>query len=430
MQREPLRYLLDLHREYGDVVRVRFGPMLFHMVSHPDHVKHVLVDNAARYHKGERFKQAASPLIGNGLLLSEGDFWRRQRRIAQPTFHRQRLARFVSAMAAATDETLTRIAARAAAGRSFDVAEEMARLTLRIVGRTFFGIELGGDADEVGPAIEFLNEHASDRIFNPIPFVEKLPTPDNRRFVAAIAMIDRIIYGILDERRRAGREGDDLVAMLLEARDEETGERMTDRQLRDELVTFYLAGHETTSNALAWTLYLLSKHPTIERELRAEARAVLGDRAPTLEDLAKLRLTTAVIEESMRLYPPAWITSRLALADDEIAGYHVPSGSQVFLAAYVTHRDTRFWDNPEGFDPARFSPDQVKGRPRYAYWPFGGGPRVCIGNHFAMMEMQIIVPMLVRTFRLDLVPGARVVPNPVVTLRLKHGLPMTAHTAS
>ena len=419
---EPLRFLTKIVREHGDTVQFRVGPYNLMMFAHPDAVKHVLVNNSANYDKHTPGYDMLAGLLGKGLLTSEGDFWRRQRRIAQPAFHRRRIAGFADTMLAYTEQMLDAWEDAAALGRTIDLAAEMSALTLRIVAKTLLGTEMGPVADQVAEAVTAINVFVDKATTGFLARV--LPTPEHLRAREAIRTLDRIVFDLIAQRRATQSSRDDLLTMFMEARDEETGEGMNDRQLRDEVLTMFLAGHETTSNALAWTFYLLSTHPGIRRRLCAELEAVTGGRAPTLEELPRLEYLGQVIKESMRLYPPAWTLERRAREADEIGGYRVPAGTIVLLSAWVTHRHPRYWPNPEGFDPDRFTPEAEKARPRYAYLPFGGGPRQCIGNNFAIMESQLIVATVLSRFSPWLVPGHPVVPEPLITLRPRHGLQM------
>jgi cytochrome P450 len=305
----------------------------------------------------------------------------------------------------------------------------MMRLTFRIVGHTLFSVDLDGDADRIGVAVTDAILHANDYVASLVRMPSWMPTPANARFKRALAVMDGMVQRIIDEHRR-GKPKDDVLSMLMAARDEDTKDSMSDRQLRDEILTIVLAGHETTANLLAWTLFLLSKHPDVERRVHREVTDVVGDRAPTLADLPKLAFTTHVLEESMRLYPPAWSFERQAIADDVVGGYEVKAGTIVALSPYVLHRHPRYWDNPEGFDPDRFSPERSAGRPRYAYLPFGAGPRTCIGNGFAMMEGQLLLATLIQKHRLVLVSGAPIELEPMVTLRPKGGIHMVIEERS
>jgi cytochrome P450 len=419
---EPLRFMTGITREHGDVVQFRVGPYNTMLFAHPDAVKHVLVTNSANYDKHTPGFEVLGSLLGNGLLTSQGEFWRRQRRIAQPAFHRRRIAGFAETMVAFTEQMLERWEDAAGLGRTIDLAAEMNALTLRIVAKTLLGTEMGPIAEQVAEAVTAVNVFVNKATTGLLD--RYLPTRDHLRAREAVRTLDRIVLDLVAERRRRTDSPDDLLTMLMEARDEETGEGMSDRQLRDEILTMFLAGHETTSNALAWTFYLLSTHPGIARRTRTELDEVLAGRSPTVDDLPRMTYTSRVVKESMRLYPPAWTLERRAREDDMIAGHRVRAGSLILLSAWVTHRHPTFWPNPEGFDPDRFEPEAEKQRPRHAYFPFGAGPRQCIGNNFAMMESQLIVATILPRFRPWLVPGHPVVPEPLITLRPKHGLQM------
>ncbi len=420
--RDPLTLFLRARRELGDVVLFEFGPQKYFLVNDLAAVKHVLVDNHKNYVKSRSYR-GLKLVLGAGLLTSEGDFWKRQRRLVQPAFHRDRLAGFAQTMVQSTKDMIDRWETFPE-GQPFDVHAEMMRLTFRLVGQTLFSTEVDGDAREIGQALSialhFANEYAESLITPPV----WLPTPKNLGFKRAIATLDRMVQRIIDERRKRD-VGQDLLSMLMAVKDEDTGETMSDRQLRDEVMTLVLAGHETTANALSWTFYLLSRHPDVERRLACEIARVLGGRAPSLADLPRLPLCANVIHEAMRLYPPAWTFERQALGADELVGYAIPTGAIVAISPFTLHRHPAHWDNPEGFDPDRFTPERAEGRPRHAYLPFGGGPRVCIGNSFALMEAQLIVASVVQRQRLSLVPGHPIELEPVVTLRPRHGIVVT-----
>jgi cytochrome P450 len=420
--KDPTGLFLRSTREHGDIVLFRFGPFRYFLANHPGAAKHVLVDNHKNYVKSRSYR-GLKLLLGQGLLTSEGDFWRRQRKLAQPAFHRERLAGFARTMVDATDAMLGRWS-RVAAGEAFDVHAEMMRLTFRIVGQTLFSTDVESDADAVGPALNVAIHFANDYAESLAPIPVWLPTPHNLQFKRAVRTLDTLVQRIILARRAQGVGGEtgDLLSMLMSVEDEETGERMSDRQLRDEVMTLVLAGHETTANALSWTFYLLSRHPDVERRLFAEISQVLEGRPPSLDDLPKLTLCANVVQEAMRLYPPAWTFERQALEDDELAGCTVPAGAIVAISPFTLHRHPAYWDNPEGFDPDRFTPARSEGRPKHAYLPFGGGPRLCIGNSFALMEAQLIVASVVQRQRLSLVPGHPVELEPVVTLRPRYGI--------
>lgn len=422
---DPLRLFRDGVRDHGNHVRFRFGWLSYHLVNDPASAHHVLVENARAYVKSRNYA-GLKILLGQGLLTSEGDFWKRQRRLAQPAFHRQRLQGFADQMVACTGDHLDRWERELAPrGALFDLHAEMMRLTFRVVGRTLLSKDLDGEARSFGDALTVALRWTNEYVESVVKVPPWVPTPNNRRFQRAARTLEGLVDGIVAERRAAGDTApkDDLLAMLMEAKDEATGESMSDRQLRDELITLVLAGHETTANSLSFTFDLLARHPAAYRRLRAEAVEVLGDRDPTLADLGRMPYTKAVIEESLRLFPPAWVVERDALEADVVGGHPIPPGATVAVSPYILHRRADLWPDPEGFDPERFlHPDPA--RPKLAYMPFGAGPRTCIGNAFAMMEMQLVLPMIARRFRLELEPHARVELDPSVTLRPKAGVPM------
>jgi len=422
-RRDVLRLLLDTRERYGDVVRFRLGPAVFHLVAHPDLIRQVLQERADQYDKETRSSAKIRSMTGHGLLTTSQELWRRQRRLIQPGFRPAAIATFVERMTEATAAMLERWRPQ----ETIDIASEMMRLTYTIVGRTLFSTDVAADAEEVEHAMEVLLAHTYRRLERLVDLPEALPTPGNRRFRAALATVDRVVYRILSARRQAGdgSEPADLLAILLQARDEESGQGMDDRQIRNEVLTLLLAGHETTANALTWTFYLLARHPEAMERVRAEAAAVLGDRPPTSEDLAALPCTERVIRESMRLYPPIWAMERRAALADELGGYPIPAGSTVVVSPWVTHRHPAFWSDPERFDPERFTEERTAGRPTLAYLPFGAGPRFCIGGHFAMTEALVITAMVIRSWRLRLVKGHPVVPEPGITLRARHGVALT-----
>lgn len=328
-------------------------------------------------------------------------------------------------MTEAAASMLERWRAPAAAGQPVDLMAEMSALTLSVVGRALFSMDLTGDAAEVGRAMLIALEHLTHQMTHFLPMPPIVPTPRNLRFRRARRELDRVVFGIIDQRRHAGTDAGDLLSMLLLARDAETGEGMSDRQLRDEVMTFILAGHETTAVTLAWVWHLLSMHPRVEERLRAEVTEVLGSRTPTMKDLADLAFTKRVVEETMRLFPAVPALSRQTIAADEIGGYQIPANTVLFMSPYVTQRLPGLWEEPEKFDPDRFTVERSAGRPRFAYFPFGGGPRLCIGNEFAMMEAQLILAMVVQRYRLLAVPGHVVEPEVRVTLRPRTGVMMT-----
>jgi cytochrome P450 len=420
----PLALLTRSINQYGDVVKLNLTRTAF-IVNHPDGVRRVLHDHHLNYKKNFVYDRLKS-MLGEGLLTSAGDLWKRQRKLAQPAFHRQRIKGFADLMSTHTARMLERWKALAAARKTFDVHQEMMRLTFSIIGEALFSLNLEDGAAEVGRALHDALEISQRRFTAMVIPPKVIPTPDNRRFAAAMQVLDKVVEEIIQTRRAAPDAGHDLLGMLMAARDEETGEAMDNRQLRDEVMTMVLAGHETTANALSWVFYLLSKNPAVARRVQQEAREVLGQRAPGMEDLPNLRYTQQVIEESMRLYPPAWIIGREAVEDDVIQGFRIPKGSSILLVPFTTHRHPDFWDNPEGFDPDRFAPELSQKRHRYAYFPFAAGPRMCIGDGFAKMEMPIILAMVAQRYAVNLEPGFVPELDPVVTLRPGNGIQAVA----
>jgi cytochrome P450 len=416
-RRDPLTFLSGAARAHGDVVRLDAWPLfVVHLLYHPDHIKYVLQENNRNYWKGNLVGRV-KPLIGEGLFTSEGDFWLRQRRLAQPAFHHQRIDSFATIMSTAGSRMLEGWETAAAAGTPIDLMEQASRVTLRIVGQALFGIDLIGESAGVGRAMLVALQFVSEEAFSLFPSVLMLPTPRNLRFRRARAELDRVVLGIIEHRRRSAASGDDLLAMMMEARDADTDEGMSDRQLRDEIMTFVLAGHETTAVTVAWACLLLAQHPEVGDRLRQEVSTVLSGRPPALADLPRLELTRRVIDETLRLYPPVAVISRETFAPDEIDGYAIPAKSGVMMSPYVTHRHPAFWLDPERFDPDRFTPEKIAARPRFAYFPFGGGPRLCIGNEFALMEAQILLAMIVQRYRVAVAPGHAVQHEIRVTLR-------------
>ena len=425
LRSDPIRTFLNAADQYGEYVHIKAGPYHGCLVSDPSAIRHVLQDNARNYHKSPLYDRLRDSL-GNGLLTSEDSSWLRQRRLAQPAFHRQRLAAMADAMVACTDQMLERWDRIAPRGDTIDVVAEMMALTQAIIVRTMFSADLGATAEIVNRTWPIINRRIGETFWS-TKLETTLPLPANRRFWRALRELEGVVYRIIADRRQSRREEEDLLSMLLSARDEETGAGMTDRQLRDEVVTMLLAGHETTSLALSWTYYLLSRHPGVERGVVDEVGRVIGNGRPAFAHVDRLTFTRRVIEESLRLYPPAWGFSRRALSDDEIGGYVIPKGSLVFLIPFVVHRRPKLWPEPERFDPDRFAPEHETARPRFSYIPFGGGPRGCIGNQFAMVEALLIVAAITQRFRIELVPDQDIRPEPLITLRPAPGIRASLH---
>ena len=419
--RDPTGSLVRLADRYGDVSRFRFGLYDEYLVTHPDHVQQILVGEHRSFTKGRALAEAKR-ILGEGLLTSEGDFHRRQRRLVQPLFVHSRIAGYADAMVDAAE----RAAERWRDGQEVDAQAEMSRLTLAVVGRTLFDADIEGEATEIGRALTDSMETLNRFMLPFSGLFEVLPTATGRRLRRARARLDATIYALIAARRRAGAEGGDLLSVLIRARDEDDGSTgMTDEQVRDEAMTIFLAGHETTAVALTWTWYLISQAPEVEARLHEELGRELGGAAPTVADLPRLAFTERVLSEAMRLYPPAWVIGRRALVDVDLDGYRIPGGSVVVLSPFVTQRDARWYPQPLRFDPDRFAPELRAERPRYAYFPFGGGTRVCIGEGFAWMEARLLLATISQRARLLRPPGRAVALHPRVTLRPRGGLAMT-----
>jgi enediyne biosynthesis protein E7 len=419
---DVLKLVTESAAVYGDIVRCRLGPQIVHLLNHPDHIEQVLQKRAANYNKDTRSSAYIKSVTGDSLLTCNGEFWKRQRRMDQPAFHHRQIAGFAEKMTASATKMLTEWENTNKDGKILDISSEMARLTYSIVGQTLFSFDTGKDAETVEKAMRVILPHVFSRLGQLINWPIWFPTPSNRRFHRSLAEVDEVVYRIIDQHRRTQENGEpdtDLLAMLLRVRDGETGTGLDDSQLRNETITFLLAGHETTANALTWIFYLISQNPEVERQLLAEITQVLGDRIPTLQDIPKLTYTKTVIQETMRLYPPIWIIERRVIEEDVIGGFTLPAGSSVVISPYALHRHPAFWDRPEVFDPSRFQHS-----PPAAYIPFGAGPRFCIGNEFSMLEAHLITTMVMQKFQLRLVPGQTIQPLPDITLRSKYGMMM------
>jgi cytochrome P450 len=419
VQRDRLSLMASALARHGDAVRLRMGPKTLYLFNHPDHAKYVLSENHANYRKGLGLVHARRAL-GDGLLTSEGELWRRQRRAVQPAFQRERVAAAGPVIAEEAERMLARWRARP--GTTVDLVSELTQLTLGVLGRSLLNVDLSASAS-IGQAFEAVQDQAMFEMvtLNAVP--AWLPLPHQLRFRRARRELDRLVEQLVTARSAAGGPaGDDLLLRLVAATGASGPGR---RQLRDELVTLLLAGHETTASTLGWTCYLIEQRPDVFERLHAEAASQLGDRRPTGEDLARLPYTTRVIEEAIRLYPPVWMLTRRAVADDRVGGYRVPAGADVLICTYTLHRHPEYWDRPGAFDPDRFQPDRVAARPRYAYIPFGAGPRFCVGSNLGLLEAVLVLAMLVRDFRLHRPDQRPVVPEPMLSLRLRGGLPMT-----
>lgn len=418
LRRDPTGFLLRLAREYGPIVRLRLAGRDTFLLNDPDHIRDVLVTHQRNFRKGPALDRARR-LLGDGLLTSNGEHHQRQRRLAQPAFHRQRVASYGEVMV----EYALRTRARWQDGATLDLSHEMMQLTLGIVGKTLFDADVEGEADELGAALTDI-VNLFDLVSLPFAeLLERLPLPSNRRFARAKARLDATIYRLIQERRQQPTDRGDLLSMLLLTHDVEgDGGQMSDTQVRDEALTLFLAGHETTANALSWTWYLLAQHPEVVAQLQAELDRVLGSRPPTVDDLSHLSYTRMIFSEALRLYPPAWIIGRRALEDYPIGGYVIPANAVVIMSQYVMHHSPRYYPEPFRFDPLRWTPEAQQGRPKFAYFPFGGGTRLCIGEAFAWMEGVLLLATLAQQWQMRPVPGQQVALQPRVTLRPRDGL--------
>jgi cytochrome P450 len=414
--KDPLAVFTQWTRDYGDIFYYRAIHRPVYFLNNPEFIKYVLLTNYPNFIKGEalRFNRR---IFGKGLLTSEGDFWLQQRRLIQPAFHGDRIASY-----AATTVTYTqRMLENWQDGASCDIYREMMRVTLEIVSNVLFNLEIQSEQDKFAAALTTLLELSSGpRMLMP-PLLRRVPTRGNLRYERSVRQLDEVVFGFIRQRRAHPHPSEDVLNALLEARDED-GNSMPDQQIRDEVMTLLLAGHETTAVTLAWTFYLLAQHPEIETKLFTELQTILSGRAPTKQDLPVLTYTDCILKESMRLYPAIWAVVRNPIADCEIGGYTIPAGASIVMSQWVMHRDPRFYDNPESFQPERWLLNPARLMPKFAYFPFGGGPRTCIGASFATMEMILMLATIVQSYKVRLTPNHPVEPSPTITLRPKHGI--------
>ncbi len=418
-QANILEFLTRIAREYGDFAQFDFGPFRMYLVNHPDLIHQVLVEDAAKYYKTRLTKELLRPSLGEGLLINDGEPWKRQRRLIQPAFHATRIAAYAETMVSYTERAI----AEWQPGQTRSVEHDMMALTLDIVIKTLFGEQLTAqERDDIGRAVDVGQEQVGQAFKTIFRLPRWIPTPARREGEWATNVINAIIARFIARYRQTGQDRGDLLSMMLATGDESGS--MSDAQARDEAFTLIVAGHETTANTLTWAWYLLSQHPQAEAALYAELDNVLGGRAPTFADLPRLPFTEAIVKETLRMYPAAYITSREPQQDVRIGDYRVPKGRTVLISPYVTQRDPRWFDEPERFKPERWLSDLEKHLPKFAYYPFGGGPRICIGNMFAFMEARLILATIAQRFRLALAPNHRVEVDPLVTLRARYGMRM------
>jgi cytochrome P450 len=423
-RKDPAGYLLSVAQTYGDLAYMRLGPQHAYVVSHPDWIRDILVTQQGNFTKS-RMLERAKVLLGDGLLTSEGDFHTRQRRLVQPAFHRDRLVRYAADMVACAERARESWTPRVERDGHLDMHLEMTRLTLAIVGRTLFSADVSSDADEIGGAMTQIFSLFDTLLLPFSDWIQKLPIPPVRRFEKARDKLDQIVYGLIAQRRASGEDTGDLLSMLLLAQDEQDHTGMTDKQVRDEALTLLIAGHETTANALTWTWYLLSQNPEVEARMHAEIDRVLGGESPAFDDVQRLPYTTGVFAEALRLYPPAWAIGRRAKQDYSIGGYVIPAKSILLMSPWVVHRDPRWFPEPERFHPDRWRPEEAEKLPKFAFFPFGGGARVCIGERFAWAEGVLVLATIAQRWKMRLAPGHPVATQAVITLRPKHGMKMT-----
>lgn len=430
-QRDPLRLFVEVAAEHGDISQMKVMGLRVVTLRSAEGVKHVLVQNSRNYSVAINTRMMLGYWLGDGLFVSEGDRWLQSRRLMQPMFHRSSIEHYGTLIAAAASDFCDRW--QLDVGQTVDLFEQMQQLTLYIAAKAFLGVDIRaqGDAEAFGIAISEMVDFYGRWIRNsflalvPHRYMQRVP-----RFKRALQTADRIVERLIAERRKAPRTHRDILDLLLDARDEETGAILDDRGVRDEVMTLLSAGHETTASALSWTFYLLSQHPAAQRRLTNELATVLGGRKPTVADVPQLTYTTKVIQESLRLYPPAWGIFRLALEEDDLLGYAVRPGDRIGVSPYVIHRNPAYWPDPERFDPERFDAQAIVERPKFAYIPFGGGPRQCLGKHFAMLEMQIAVATIAQRFLWESLPEYPVAPEALITLRPRHGMKMTLRQAN
>lgn len=421
-RRDTLQFIRDAAKEYGDVAHFRFGPKRhIYMLNNPDQIKEVLVTKQAHFRKAKGL-QVARAVVGDGILTSEGKKHMRQRRLMQPAFHRDRIAGYGDVMVRQGVELMSEWKD----GEVLDIHHDMMKVTLAIITETMFGKTVKEGSDKIAHAIDVGLKYVSSKATSFIDIPLSVPTRSNREFIESSEVLDKTIYALIEERRKSGESGHtDLLAMLLAARDEDDGQGMTDEQVRDEVMTIFVAGHETTANTMSWIFYLLATHPDAEQMLHDELKAVLDGRLPTVEDLPKLSYANLIVQETLRLYPAAWVINREVVEEVEIGGHTYEPGDTLMMSQYVMQRMEKYYDDPDAFRPERFEGDLLKRIPAYAYFPFGGGPRVCIGNNFALMEAALLLATIAQQYKLRLAePEKQVEPEPLVTLRPKNGLMM------
>jgi cytochrome P450 len=426
VRRDPLYWISKWIEDHGDIFRIKSPLGQATIVASPDFARQVLVDHYAHYQKKSRPYNVLRILMGNGLVTSEGEFWRGQRKLVQPAFHRRRLEALFATMVERVSDAVARLTPAARSGEPVDLAPLLSQLTLDIISRAMFSSDVQGAAADVSRYVAILNEYALHMLRHPWLFLlpRRFPTPFTATQQRSLQSLNRIVHDIIQSRRRDPQVRDDLLSMLLSACEEGTGRGMTDAQLRDEVMTIFVAGHETTANAMAWLLYLVSQHSAVEERLLADIEAHWPEGGLTYENIGAFAYVRQVVEESLRVYPTIWSVGRSCTEADELGGHHIPVGMNVVVPIFHLHWDKRFWPEPRKFDPSRFTPERRPPADSMTYLPFGAGPRSCIGNHFAIQELMIMTVLLHRHFQFRVQTGFTVEPDPLITLRPKHGMTM------
>ena len=415
LRNDRLKLLLRISRKFGDIGAFHFGPRLVPLINSPDLVRCVLVDQSAMFQKTATIRKLASPVLGNGVFLSEGEEHRQQRRLLAPLFQHRHVLSYAETMVNCTSH----LQERWKDGGTINLVDEMMHLTLWIISNVLFGADVSGEESELGEVLTYVFSHFADAMTNPIRLPQSWPTPRNRRAQQALTRVNTTIYRMIEERRQSGEERNDFLSMLLRSQDDEHASVLNDQQVRNEALSLFVAGHETTANALTWCWYLLSQHPEIYTRVRAEGDRVLAGRMPTSADLPDLPYTLQVFKETLRLYPPIYAFTRRAMSSVQLGTYRIPKGASVVISPYTLHRRSSFFPDPERFDPERFTPEREQKLPRYAYLPFGAGPHICLGMHFALLEGHLILATLAQRLVFEFAGPGRIEPEPLLTLRPK-----------
>ena len=419
LRKERINFFVNQQKILGDMYQIKVPTRKVVVVTNPEWIKYVLVDNNKNYGKSFAY-DSIKLFLGNGLLTSEGEFWKRQRRLAQPAFHKEKLNLMFQNMVEQTNKCIQNLEKHADTNKPINLSKELYKLTLDIVNSTLFYNEVDNTTDKIYKLVSEASEYITKRINNPFQLPEWVPTINRIKEKQVLKYIDDVFFSVIDRRRKQNVQHEDLLSMLMEATDEETGEVMSNRQLRDEILTIFVAGHETTQIALGWTFYLLSTHPDKLKILMDEINTELKGEIPTPQSIRGLHYLKQVVDESMRCFPPAWIMGRKTIEKDVIDGYEIPAGTNVIMPIYVVHHDARVWEKPFDFVPERFGFEHLKDKHKYSYFPFGGGPRLCIGNNFAIQEMQVCLAMILQKFRIEVEPDFVPDLEPLVTLRPKN----------